>query len=135
MNFVLDASITLAWCFKDEETPLTVTLLVRVQTERAFVPALWTLEIGNILLSACKRQRISYARATEFLNLLDDLAIQIDENTATHGLRDTFLLAYSEQLTTYDAAYLELAMRLGLPLATKDIQLSKAALRVGVRVL
>lgn len=135
MSFVLDASITLTWCFKDEETPLTVTLLERLQTETAFVPALWTLEIGNILLSACKRQRISYARATEFLNLLDDLAIQIDENTATHGLRDTFLLAYSEQLTTYDAAYLELAMRLGLPLATKDIQLSKAALRVGVRVL
>ena len=135
MNFVLDASVTLAWCFKDEQTPLTDALLDRLETEQAFVPGLWTLEIGNILLSACRRKRITYAMATEFLSLLGALDIQIDDATANYGFHDIFLLAHSEKLTTYDAAYLELAMRLGLPLATRDIQLSEAALRVGVKVI
>ena len=135
MNFVLDASVTLAWCFKDEQTPETTALLDRLETAQAFVPGLWTLEIGNILLSACKKQRISYANATEFLNLLTVLNIEIDDLTATNGFHDIFLLAHAEKLTTYDAAYLELAMRMGLPLATKDNQLARAALRVGVTLV
>lgn len=135
MNFVLDASVTLAWCFKDEQTPVTQQVLIQLETVQAFVPGLWTLEIGNILLSACRKQRISYANAKEFLNLLSELDIQIDDSTASLGFHDIFLLAHSEQLTTYDAAYLELAMRLGLPLATKDKQLAAAAAKVGVLVL
>ncbi|MCX7116028.1 MAG: type II toxin-antitoxin system VapC family toxin [Gammaproteobacteria bacterium] len=135
MNFVLDASVTLAWCFQDEETQSTRLLLDRLHTEKAFVPSLWTLEIGNILLSACRKKRLSHASAMEFLNLVQALDIQIDEATAHHGFHDIFSLAHSEQLTTYDAAYLELAMRLGLPLATRDVQLANAAGRVGVIVL
>ncbi len=135
MNFVLDASVTLAWCFKDEQTPSTNQLLEQLDGAQAFVPGLWTLEIGNILLSACKKKRITYAHATEFLNLLSELDIQIDDATATLGFHDIFLLAHSEQLTTYDAAYLELAMRLGLPLATRDKQLADAALKVGVAII
>lgn len=135
MNFVLDASVTLAWCFIDEQTPATQNLLAQLDTVQAFVPGLWTLEIGNILLSACRKQRISYANATEFLNLLSELDIQIDDATAAFGFHDIFLLAHSEQLTTYDAAYLELAMRLGLPLATRDKQLAAAATKVGITVL
>ena len=135
MSFVLDASVTLAWCFHDERTAETAALLEQLETEQAFVPGLWTLEIGNILLSACRRKRITYASATEFLGVLKDLNIQIDDATAGYGFHDIFLLAHSEKLTTYDAAYLELAMRLGLPLATKDVQLSEAALRIGVKVL
>lgn len=135
MNFVLDASVTLAWCFKDEQTPATQQMLIQLETVQAFVPGLWTLEIGNILLSACRKQRISYANAKEFLNLLSELDIQIDDSTASLGFHDIFLFAHSEQLTTYDAAYLELAMRLGLPLATKNKQLAAAAAKVGVLVL
>src|SRR3990167_5137342 len=98
MNFVLDASVTLAWCFKDEQTPETTALLDRLETAQAFVPGLWTLEIGNILLSACKKQRITYANATEFLNLLSELDIQIDDATASCGFYDIFSLAYAEHL-------------------------------------
>jgi predicted nucleic acid-binding protein len=134
MNFVLDASIALAWCFADEETPATIKLLERLETEQAFVPTLWTLEVGNILVSAHRRRRISYAKITEFLSILGSLNIQIDEETAAHGFHEILFLAHSEKLTTYDAAYLELAMRLGLPLATKDIQLVEAALRLGVEI-
>jgi predicted nucleic acid-binding protein len=135
MSFVLDASVTLAWCFNDGRTTSTDALLDQLETVKAFVPGLWTLEIGNILLSASRKNRITYANATEFLNLLSRLDIQIDDATATNGFHDIFLLAHAEKLTTYDAAYLELAMRLGLPLATRDNQLAEAALRVGVSVI
>ena len=135
MNFVLDASVTLAWCFNDERSVSTDALLEKLETVKAFVPGLWTLEIGNILLSASRRKRITYACATEFLNLLSNLDIQIDDATPANGFHDIFMLAHAEQLTTYDAAYLELAMRLGLPLATRDNQLAGAAIRVGVSVI
>jgi len=135
MDFVLDASVTVAWCFKDEQTPETDALLNELEASKAFVPGLWALEIGNILLSACKRKRITYANATEFLSLLNALGIQSDDVTTEYKFHDIFLLAYAEKLTTYDASYLELAMRLGLPLATRDVELAKAALRVGVKVM
>jgi predicted nucleic acid-binding protein len=135
MNFVLDASVTLAWCFKDEQTESTYRLLDQLDSAQAFVPGLWSLEIGNILLSACRKQRITYANAKEFMNLLSELDIQIDEATASLGLHDIFLIAHAEHLTTYDAAYLELAMRKGLPLATRDQQLAKAASKLGVVVI
>jgi predicted nucleic acid-binding protein len=135
MNFVLDASVTMAWCFKDEQTSSTDALLNQLEASKAFAPRIWTLEIGNILLSACRKQRINYASATEFINLLTALDIQIDEAVATKSFHDIFMLAHAEGLTTYDTAYLELAMRLGLPLATRDRQLSEVAARLGVVVL
>jgi predicted nucleic acid-binding protein len=135
MNFVLDASVTLAWCFADEATKKTTSLLERLEAESAFVPELWPLEVGNILIAAERRQRISYAKIAEFLALLESLDIQVDAETASRSFREILSLAHSEKLTTYDAAYLELAMRLGVPLATKDIQLQKAATRLGVKIL
>lgn len=135
MNFVLDASITLAWCFSDEATPTTTALLERLEFESAIVPELWPLEVGNILIAAEKRKRISYANIKEFLALLESLDIQIDTETASKGFSDIIFLAHSEKLTTYDAAYLELAMRYGLPLATKDTALVRAAKHVGVKII
>lgn len=132
MDFVLDASVTLAWCFEDEATPTTMALLEKLSTEEAVVPALWSLEIGNILLGAQRKKRISPASAAEFVNLLESLNIQIDYHMATRGLHEILSLAAAQNLTTYDATYLELAMRLGVPLATKDIQLREAASRLGV---
>ncbi len=135
MNFVLDASIALSWCFSDEATSETTSLLDSLETSIAYVPQLWPLEVGNILIGAERRQRISYAGITKFLTLLENLNIHVDESTTQNGFNKILTLAYSTQLTTYDAAYLELALRLGLPLATKDIQLQKAAQKMGVKLI
>ena len=135
MSFVLDASVTLAWCFSDESTPQTIALLETLETESAHVPQLWSLEIGNILIAAERRQRISYANIAEFLALLENLTIKVDGETSLRGFHDILSLAHSTRLTTYDSAYLELAMRLGMPLATKDIQLQKAAKQWGVKLI
>ncbi len=135
MNFVLDASIALAWCFADESTTFTVDLLEKMESNTAHVPQLWTLEVGNILINAERKNRISYAKIAEYLSLLHDLNIQVDSETSAKGFHEILSLAHSEKLTTYDAAYLELAMRLGAPLATNDLQLSQAAKRLGVMIL
>lgn len=135
MSFVLDASVALAWCFSDEETPESISLLDKLETETAFVPAIWSLELGNILVAAERRKRISYAKVSQFLELINSLNIQTDSETSNRAFHEILSLAYSEKLTTYDASYLELAMRLGLPLATKDMQLAKAAKQLGVRVI
>lgn len=135
MNFVLDASIALAWCFSDEATPATHSLLEALESSTAYVPQLWSLEVGNILISAERRKRISYAKINEFLAILEDLNIQVDQETDTRGFRQILSLAHAEGLTTYDAACLELAMRLGVPLATKDQALNKAAKKLGVKIL
>jgi predicted nucleic acid-binding protein len=135
MGFVLDASISLAWCFSDEASQFSSDLLIRLESEKAFVPVLWTLEMGNILIVAERKKRISFAKIAEFLTLLEDLDIQIDHETSSRGFREILSLAHSEKLTTYDASYLELAMRMGVPLATKDSKLREAAERLGVITL
>jgi len=135
MGFVLDASIALAWCFADEATPKTLSLLNRLENEYAIVPEHWSLEVGNILVSAERRKRISFAKIKEFLTLLENLDIKTDFETTPRGFREIISLAYSEKLTTYDAAYLELAMRHGIPLATKDEELRIAAKRLGVTLI
>lgn len=133
--FVLDASVALSWCFGDEATPATQHLLDQLANDRAIVPGLWPLELGNILVSAERRGRIGAARLAEFVALIDALDIEVDTETPERGLGAILALARSEKLTTYDAAYLELAMRLGLPLATKDQALRVAATRNGVTLL
>ena len=135
MAFVLDASIALSWCFNDEASPETWKLLERLEQETAFVPSLWPLEIGNILVMAERRKRISYAHLVQCLELMDGLPIQIDEETAHYAFREIISLAHAEKLTSYDASYLELAMRLGLALATKDKALAKVAKKLGITLL
>jgi len=131
-DFVLDASIALAWCFEDEATPSTLELLDTLESHVAHVPSLWGLEVSNILLGAERKQRISQAQIAQFIELMDQLNIQVDSETANRAFHETIALAHSTKLTTYDACYLELAMRLGLPLATKDQALAQAALNLGV---
>ena len=134
-GFVLDASVTVAWCFGDEATTGTRSLLHRVAVERAVAPSIWTLEIANILAMAERRGRIDVAGITEFLGLLEALDIRIDDAPAWRGLGEILDLARRERLSSYDAAYLDLAMREALPLATRDTALADAAARVGVAVL
>lgn len=132
---VLDCSVALSWCFEDEAAEETDALLERVRDEGAVVPALWHLELGNILLQAERRGRIHAADVTTRLALLGDLPILTDGETSVRALRETLLLARTEMLTTYDAAYLEVSLRRGLPLATKDHDLRAAAHRMGIKTL
>jgi predicted nucleic acid-binding protein len=133
--FVLDSSITLSWFFDDEQSEAADQLLDRLATEEAAVPALWYFEIANGLAIGERRQRTTPARITEFVAQLESLAIFPDEESWLRALGPVLNLARMERLSAYDAAYLELAMRLGVPLATKDLALAAAAGRNGVAVL
>lgn len=128
MAFILDASAALPWCFKDEASQALNALLFRLTTgEPAVVPAHWAIEVGNALLMAIRRTRIPYEDVVEFLTDLTSLPIELDR-TETNLIRVSILpLAEKHKLTLYDAAYLELALRLNLPLATLDRELRKAA--------
>jgi predicted nucleic acid-binding protein len=132
---VVDASVALAWCFEDEASPATDAVLDQVKDEGAIVPSLWHLELGNVLRSAERRGRTIQGGVVARLALMAQLPITIDAETAGRAWREILALARAERLTAYDAAYLELAVRRGLPLATKDEALLGAARRVGVPVL
>ena len=134
-GFVIDAPVALAWCFDNEATEATRALLDRFESEQAEVPSLWHLELANALVSGERHRRITRTRANEFIALIAGLPIVIDEQTPTLALSTILDLARSERLSTYDASYLELAMRRGLSLATKDNDLAKAAQHVGVTLL
>jgi predicted nucleic acid-binding protein len=132
---VVDASVALAWCFEDEASPATDAVLDRVKDEGAIVPSLWHLELGNILLMAERRGRTIQGGIVARLALMGQLPITIDAETTGRAWREILTLARAEHLTTYDAAYLELAVRRGLTLATKDEALLGAARRIGVAVV
>ncbi|SNB74997.1 Predicted nucleic acid-binding protein, contains PIN domain [Arboricoccus pini] len=134
-SLVLDCSIAVAWCFADEAAPATDEILDRVRDHGAIVPSLWRLEVANVLLMASRRQRIPAGTALAMLDQLAALPLDEDRETSARAWTRTITLAQSESLTVYDAAYLELASRLGLPLATKDKELAAAGHRAGLTVL
>ena len=126
--FVIDASATLPWCFADEATAATNALLARLRAgDEALVPAHWPLEVANALLIAVRRKRISPPDAHQFLQDLEFLPIRVDSTTKNLVRTGAFPLAEQYGLSVYDAAYLELAIRLGLPMATLDDELHMAA--------
>lgn len=133
MGFVIDASVTLTWCFADERTPATESLLDRVAEERVVAPALWISETTNALLSAIRRGRVTPDHASQLQSLLTDLPIEID--TAPSDRRALLDMARRHALSAYDATYLLLAQRTALPLATLDARLREAATVEGVPVL
>lgn len=131
-RFVLDCSVTMAWCFDDEATPYTNGVRDALIDARAIVPSLWPLEVANVLLVAERRNRLEKADTMRFPTLLQALPITVDQSTSQRALREILDLARDQGLSSYDAAYLELALREGLPLATLDGRLKDAAARVGV---
>ena len=134
-EFVLDCSLTVSWLFADEATPATERLLEQLGDGPALVPSLWHLEVGNVLLTSERGGRISVSQSASCLELLGRLPIEVDAETSGRALSDVLALARTERLTTYDAAYLELAMRRGMALATRDRALRRASRRVGVTTL
>lgn len=128
MSFVADASVTLAWCFPDEATPWTESLLDRVaQGEQVIAPAHWPTEVSNGLLMALRRKRIDRLRADWFLDTLSSLSTAVEPPLSMAQAKSVFELAVQHTLTLYDATYLDLALRMALPLATLDGALRRAA--------
>ena len=132
MSFVLDRSVTLSWCFEDERLEATDALLKQVVESGAEAPSLWPLEILNALSMAERRRRINADRRQRLCGFLHDLPVNIDVETASRAWAATSQLAARFKLTLYDAAYLELAQRLNLPLATLDKELRVAGRTLGI---
>lgn len=133
--FVLDCSVAAAWLFEDEATPETDALLDQLADGVALVPLHWRLELGNVLAQAERRRRITPVQVATSVDFVDSLPIEVDAETDNRSLREVLALARSRSLTTYDAAYLELALRRGLPLATQDQALARAARGLKVETL
>ncbi|HAF70628.1 MAG: PilT protein domain protein [Acetothermia bacterium 64_32] len=132
--FVLDASVALAWGLEDESNPYTDAALDALEHGEALVPSIWPLEVSNALLMAERRERISQAMVAEFLEYLRSLPIVVEQSGPEQIFGEVLLLAREQGLSVYDAAYLDLALRRGLPLATQDRALRTAAFRMGVEI-
>lgn len=135
MAFVADASIALAWYFGDEDSEPANRVRERLLDEEICVPAHWPLEVVNALLAALRRQRINQRELRELIDDFRRLPGLIDEQAGVSAWSATAELALEHGLTSYDAAYLELALRLDLPLATLDKALAKAARAAGGRIV
>ena len=135
MGFVVDPSVTMAWCFEDEVDARAERALDRLRTERACVPAVWPLEVANVLIVGERRGRLTAAQSTGFLTLLRSLPITVDTAPPESVSEAVMDVARSHQLSSYDASYLELARRLALPLVAADGRLRNAAGMAGVVLL
>lgn len=135
MAFVLDGSVTMTWCFEDERTHTTQAILRRLELETAHAPWIWPFEVANTILIGERRGRLAQAHTTSFMARLEHLDIVVERDAPMRLLVAAVALGREQQLSGYDATYLELALRLGLPLATLDERLRDAATRVGVPLL
>jgi len=135
VSLVLDSSVALTWIYADEGDEQTESVLQRVTQSEAWVPAIWRLEVANSLQQGLKRGRIDQDDRDLGLADLSRLRIRVDADTDTHAWSTTLGLSTRFTLTVYDAAYLELALRRGVPLATLDRDLRAAATAAGVPLL
>ena len=128
MRFILDCSIAMTWCFEDEATYRTEKLFDSLtQGGKGVVPSHWYLEVSNVLLTSMRHGRISQDRASQFLSLLGSLPITSDSDTGSNAFSRTHAIAQESGLSSYEAAYLELAIRIGLPIASNDRKLNAVA--------
>jgi predicted nucleic acid-binding protein len=135
-QFVLDCSIAISWCLKDENNGYADEALMLLQanmdTVEAVVPGIWSLEIANTLLVSERRQRLTATQVQTAIKTFESMAVVVDQFTAGAALYATLALGRDYTLAAYDAAYLELAIRRGLPMATSDTRLAQAARACGV---
>ena len=130
--FVIDASVALAWCFADETSGVADLVLDRLTGEEALTPAIWALEVANGMRTAERRGRLDAAELPRIRELLGGLPVRIEVVELEQALGEVLEVARSLDLTAYDAAYLALASRRGLPLATIDDRLRQACDRAGI---
>jgi len=132
-RIVIDASVALAWCFPDESSDFADAVLSEVEHQELIVPAIWSVEVSNALLVGERRKRIREAEIRQFVQLLDRLAIFEDSQPAAQAMAGILPLARTHNLSAYDAAYLEVAVRHRALLATLDGALLRAATANGVK--
>lgn len=134
-EFVIDNSVVMSWCFQDETNKYADDVLGLLEEGTAYVPAIWPLEVSNVLLVAERRKRLSQADSSRFISLLSELPIIVDQESPERMLSEILALAREYKLSSYDASYLDLAMRKGLPVATTDINIIAAAKRSSVPII
>jgi predicted nucleic acid-binding protein len=127
--------VALAWCFPDERSAATEAILARLNDEPAVVPSLWFLEMTNILALAERKGRIVQSKAEAFMATIDGILIDVDYESSQRAFKHLYPLCHAHGLTSYDAAYLDLALRRHLPLATLDSALRNAATSIGIPLL
>ena len=133
-HFVVDNSVVMSWCFKDETANYADAVLGKLAGAAAVVPSIWPLEVVNVLLVAERQKRLSESDSIRFLTLLSQLPIFV-EYERPEMMKELLALARSNKLSSYDASYLDLAMRKGIPMATLDNKLIEAAKRIDVPIL
>ena len=134
-RFVIDSSVVMAWCFEDETDKYADSVLDLLADSEAIVPSIWPFEIANVLLVAERRKRLTAAASLQFIKMLDELPITVDHESSDRAFSEILFIGRQQGLSSYDAAYLELAMREGTPLATRDEKLRKASEKCGVKLV
>lgn len=132
MNLVLDCSVAMSWCFEEETSDYGDRVLDALEEGEALVPSVWPLEVANVLVVAERRGRLKVGESARFLELVQSLPILVEEVSLPRATGAVLSLARELDLSVYEASYLEIAMRSGVPLATHDQALAKAADTVGV---
>jgi predicted nucleic acid-binding protein len=134
-GFVVDNSVVMSWCFKDQTNAYADAVLEGLIDSAAYVPSVWPLEVVNVLLAAERKRYISPADSVRFISLLCELPIFIENESPEKAMKELLGLGRAHNLSSYDASYLDLAMRKGLPLATLDDKLRRAAADTSVPIL
>ncbi len=134
-RFVVDNSVVMSWCFEDQANVYADSILERLTDGVAYVPSVWPIEVVNVLLAAERKRYISQAASVRFISLLSELPIFVESEGPEKAMKELLGLARSHSLSSYDASYLDLAMKKGLALATLDERLRKAAANTSVLIL
>ena len=134
-SFVVDNSVVMSWCFKDETNKYGDAVLDRLAKSTAIVPPIWPLEVVNVLLVAERRNRLKQVDSVRFITLLSQLPIVVEHEGPEKKMKDLLALGRANNLSSYDAAYLDLSMRKDCPIATLDKKLIEAAKKVDVIIL
>lgn len=134
-HYVLDCSIAITWFFDDEYSHSTRSLKELLKKGSIVVPSIWSMEVANVLWCSERKQRIKPYHTEKIRQLIEQLPIDTDSVVGEHALGRLLELAREYEITVYDAAYLELSLRHGIPLATLDKKLINAAVRAGIPIL
>jgi len=134
-HFVVDNSVVMSWCFKEETNNYANIVLNRLTEAAAVVPSIWPLEVVNVLLVAERQKRLSDSDSIRFITLLSQLPIVVEHERSEMMMKEFLVLARANNLPSYDTSYLHLAMRKGFPIATLDNKLIEAARRIDVPIL